>query len=300
MILKLADFVLARDPKTFAFVYLGLVASLSVLFERVSLPATHFADRDNWLNVHLFKPAFNYTVLALLLFACLARQLRQLRMPCARLLLAWTLFSACKQLIDAAQVAFGRCLRRPQLDDQQLACVLAGHEWRGYRVSGHVFYLLYALLLLLEEAPRAYHRWRLRRCRALLRAEHRRAAYVGLRRRAPLVHAGYALLAAWAALLQLELLGTVAYFHAPGQKVGGALLAVALWLVTYGGVFRLDPDDEDDDDDDAVEPLYLAAAESTSSLGSDQPLAASSEHARKYGARRELYIAQKSIYKYSV
>lgn len=322
MIIKCAKLVLARDPKIFVLVYIPLLAILSLIFDHVQVPQTIFSDANNLLNLYLFKPSFNYTCFGLSIFILVTltslrlRHLRNLLMPYTRLFVSWLLYTMVKQLVEVLAILYGKCKGHPELDNQQLACTLSGYSWLDFRVSGHAFYLLYAMLLILEEAT-AYDRWqsKLHTWKAVVYADnliHNRG-YTSLdpvatyhkktlskyQGKAPVVKIAYTLLAIWMLLLHLNMIFTIMYFHTAVQKIAGSLMAVALWLVTYGAIFKLDLG-FDDDLDDEDQPFYMIPATSTSSLDSQERLLNANQNPRESYIDQHLYSGQKAIYKYSV
>lgn len=327
MIIKCAKIVLARDAKIFVLVYVPLLAILSFAFNYIEVPQTYFSAANNFLNVHVFKPAFNFTVVALLIYVLVTLTSQQLRylpnllIPYTRLLVSWLLYSIVKQLIEMLAVMYGKCEGHPEYNNQQLTCTLQGYTWSNFRISGHAFYLLYAMLLILEEA-KAYDRWELKfrtwktvvyadsmihhrvhhesssDCLDPVAAYHRKALglYEG---KALVTKTVYTLLAVWMVLLHFNMLCTIVYFHAPIQKVEGALMAVGLWFITYGAVFKLDAD-VDDSCSDIEQPFYLISGTSTSSLSSEERLQLSfDKDTRRDHVEKNFQSGNKVIYKYS-
>lgn len=328
MIIKCAKIVLARDPKIFVLVYVPLLAILSFAFDHVEVPQTIFSDANNFLNVYLFKPSFNHTCLGLSIFILVTltslqlRHLQNLLMPYTRLLVSWLLYTMVKQLIEMLAIMYGECEGHPEYNNQQLACTVAGYTWHDFRISGHAFYLQYAMLLILEEAT-VYDRWqsKLHTWKAVVytdnllhhrgytqrpggfldpAAAYHKKALGKYKGKTPVVKTAYTLLAVWMVLLHFNMFCTIVYFHAAVQKVGGMLLAVGLWLVTYGAIFKLDSGFDDDLYSDEDEPLYAIPATSTSSLDSEDRLLSADKSARTSSIDQHLYSGHKTIYKYSV
>ncbi|XP_048505465.1 acyl-coenzyme A diphosphatase FITM2 isoform X2 [Athalia rosae] len=153
---------------------------------------------------------------------------------------------------------FGRCLNtRDPLLQTKPACLLAGRFWSGLDVSGHAFILIYASLILSEEAS-AFVGWEGIKD-LVVREEHTRITMGDATSRplrnlsmtdlgflkqthqalTPYLRGLFVGMTIQQLLWDLMLATTILYFHTMVEKFSGGLLAILTWYITYRWWYKL-------------------------------------------------------------
>lgn len=257
--------VLYSQPKLIAAANCCAILVLSIITDLV--PSLSYTRRNSneFLDNYIIEPSFNLVTLALLIFVCITltepdiRHYQHLVKPISRILLSWILHVTVRVTILLVPNLLGRCQGYPEFDNQQLECILAGHHWNGFNISGHIFSLLYSILIVLEETF-VFRRFevRLRLFGKMADMEIANtvtptytdhlltdlyATYLRRYRKVePCVRIAYTILALWVITAQVNVLIITFNWQKAPPKILGAVLAVALWLVTYGTIFKVDPD----------------------------------------------------------
>lgn len=130
-------------------------------------------------------------------------------------------------------------------------CLKAGYLWHGFDISGHVFILIYASLILIEEA-RPIIKWEsiqehLRNelhdrsisetCSTNplrnLNDEQIRCLTISYERFTPIIRTLFIGMTALQLLWDIMLVGTMLYYHRMIEKFIGGVIAILIWYFTY-------------------------------------------------------------------
>jgi hypothetical protein len=110
-------------------------------------------------------------------------------------------------------------------------CLKGGYKWQeGHDISGHIFILLYALLIINEEVKVYDKVWKEVELNGagdspVILVQHPIKMF--------LMKVFYVALAALTVLWGCMLLSTALYFHTTWEKLAAAMLAVFFWFITY-------------------------------------------------------------------
>ncbi len=259
MFIKFSKFFLFVNVKIFAVTYLILTFVFSIIFALIKLPPSYFSDSKNALNVYFMKYPFEYVVALLLIFIfcahfplCLGRWCA-IMPPIFRVLFAYLLYQLMRAMFRILHELLGTCEGHPQFDNRKLECIYNDHTWMQFAISGHAFYVLYGMLIILEET-RIFSKWE--QVEELIDREelvnYDVPGVIGIanmdevqnlvrlfRKFSPFVKVSFVANAILMILLHADIIITIVYYHKVLQKMEGVLLAALLWILTYGLVFKL-------------------------------------------------------------
>ena len=235
---------LHQPPLTKVFVFMLVVVLGSLLCSLSLVPAsTFFSDKNNSLNVYLAKYCWGWTLLFLFplvflsSFMYTACDKLQMTRHLGRLLFCHVFWYLVTSAFDAINHRVGSCSADNSLEHS--VCVRKGHIWISFDISGHVFLLVYCILVISEECALVrkdvWERYKdiLESKSCMLPVEK----YKRLRSVQKFVTPVFALfeicslvlIILWTTLVVASSL----YFHHFLEKVVGCLCAYIFWRVTY-------------------------------------------------------------------
>uniref|UniRef100_A0AAG5D6Z4 Uncharacterized protein n=1 Tax=Anopheles atroparvus TaxID=41427 RepID=A0AAG5D6Z4_ANOAO len=257
MVLHVCKKIIFFDTSLKVPLYLGSLFIVSLIGDFVPFPKTYLARTDNLFNVYFVKMGWAWTLLFCFPYLamtsvtlCCGDSQRLLRNHLPRLGIATVFWFVWTKLFNLIESSYGRCSARGF--DAKIACLKAGHLWNGFDISGHAFILIYASLVLMEEA-RPIIGWE--SIKDLMRnEEHNRSSNESSQTSNPLKSLKdedlkalkyfynrftptIRLLFVGMTMLQLlwdvMLVGTMLYHHRMAEKVLSGIIAVVSWFVTY-------------------------------------------------------------------
>jgi hypothetical protein len=151
------------------------------------------------------------------------------------------------------QGAYWLCNILPVMFRTKDSCIVGGHFWDAFDISGHVFILTYSILLLVEEA-RPIVGWE--SLRDMIRDEERARTFgnrsvtssplqklsfedlSNLKKSydmfTPYIQLCFIAMALLCVLWDLMLVSTILCYHTMKEKLIGGAVAVLTWFITYG------------------------------------------------------------------
>jgi len=227
----------------------------SVVGDFVRVPKIYFADSSTFLNQYLVKLGWFWTTLwtASFLVAtcrvfCLNSRTSFLR-HFARLVIATFFWYFWTSAFNRLEDYYGQCLGS-RTHRTRFACRSAGSVWRSFDISGHVFILVYATLVMISEA-RPIIGWD--KIQDVLRKEENarmngknattpfstlneneisefKTIYTQM---TPFVQILFIVITIFVFIWELMLITTLMYFHSMPEKLLAGLVAMLTWFVTY-------------------------------------------------------------------
>uniref|UniRef100_A0A182PDS9 FIT family protein n=1 Tax=Anopheles epiroticus TaxID=199890 RepID=A0A182PDS9_9DIPT len=257
MVLHVCKKIIFFDTNLKVPLYLGSLFIVSLIGDFLPYPKTYLARTDNLFNVYFVKLGWAWTLLFTFPYLamtsitiCCGDNQRLIRNHLPRLGIATVFWFVWTKLFNIIESSYGRCSVRGF--DAKTACLKAGHLWNGFDISGHAFILIYASLVLMEEA-RPIIGWE--SIKDLLRnEEHNRsnndksqtsnplkslkdedlkALKYFYNRFTPTIRLFFVGMTMLQLLWDLMLVGTMLYHHRMAEKVLSGIIAVVTWFVTY-------------------------------------------------------------------
>jgi len=235
--------------------YLGTLFLVSLIGDFAPFPKTYLARRDNLFNVYFVKMGWAWTLLLTTPFLCLTSLIlccgdrnRFLYNHLPRIVIATGAWFCWTKLFNIIEASYGKCNYKGF--DTKSLCLRAGHFWHGFDISGHSFILVYASLVLIEEA-RPIVQWET--IREHIRNEgHNRSTqeysstplknlddeqFNNLKylynRFTPAVRLLFVAMTVLQLLWDIMLVGTMLYYHRMIEKFVGGTIAILTWFFTY-------------------------------------------------------------------
>lgn len=196
-------------------------------------PNSYFASKKNIFNVYFVKIGWAWTIGLLVPLICLnlRKKLSTIEIVSqhlSRLLVASIFWFMWTKLFVTIELYTGECQDSNHSVTTYSACKKAGLQWTiGHDISGHVFLLMYSLLMINEEI-RAYV------CGGKTSTDALETEPQTFDRLVTMIHATLPfLLACLTIIWELMLLSTSLYFHTMLHKIEAALIATFSWYITY-------------------------------------------------------------------
>lgn len=236
-------------------VYLILLVA-SVVGDFVRFPKIYFAYSNTFLNQYLVKLGWFWTLLWTLSFLvatskvfCLNSRSTTVTVHAVRMAVATFFWYFWTSSFNRIEDYYGRCAAG-KTGLTRSACRSAGHPWKSFDVSGHVFILVYSTLVMISEA-RPIVGWD--KIQDVLRNEENarkegkkvattfsslgdeelqrlKAVY---KRITPYVHVLFIVITVFVAVWELMLITTMMYFHTMPEKLLAGIVAMFTWFITY-------------------------------------------------------------------
>lgn len=147
---------LHQPPSSKALVFMSVVLIGSLLCSLSLAPASRFfSDKNNFLNIYLAKYCWGWTLLFLFplvfisSFMYTACDWPQIARHLGRLLLCHLYWYLVTGLFDAINHRAGSC--SSDNISEHSTCIKKGYTWVSFDISGHVFLLVYCILVISEE-----------------------------------------------------------------------------------------------------------------------------------------------------
>ncbi|KAK7604888.1 hypothetical protein V9T40_006074 [Parthenolecanium corni] len=250
MLIKIANkLILPKYPVRFALLSFIAILAGSIYFEKFKAPQTYFSDVRNPFNLFLMKPSLFITISMVFPFIFITHfplnngAVRPTMLPIYRLVFAFLLYfcilMVCRLIGD--KYAIGSFTL--ECDINGTKCWEELERWFPITISGHIFTMLCCALMIAEETL-IFGQWKKIEDTIMATEESECCAVDTLEQSklisrqlflkySPCVKTVYLILAFWALFLCFSIFITVAYFHQPYEKIGGAVLAIAHWQLTY-------------------------------------------------------------------
>lgn len=256
MVLHVCKKIIFFDTNLKVPLYLGSLFFVSLIGDFLPYPKTYLAKSDNLFNVYFVKMGWAWTLLFSLPFlamtsvtVCCGDHQRFVKNHLPRLGIATGFWFVWTKMFNVIESSVGRCSVRGF--DSKSGCLKAGYLWSGFDISGHAFILIYASLVLMEEA-RSIIGWESIK-EHLRNEEHNRAKndnqttnplknlkdddlkalkyfYIRFTPTIRLLFVGMTMLQL---LWDVMLVGTMLYYHRMVEKVVSGIIAILTWFFTY-------------------------------------------------------------------
>ncbi|CAF0803827.1 unnamed protein product [Rotaria sordida] len=206
-------------------------------------PTSYFSLKTNIFNTYFAKLGWGWTMGLLIPFIYLTyittcSHYQIITRHLVRLLIATGVWFIITYLFVNVEAHTGLCKHETMRGVSRKVCVSGGYEWQeGYDFSGHVFLLLYAILIINEEV-KSYDKGTNKVDQAnkvvhesgdtLSNINHEYLNIVS-----KIIQINYVLLAALTILWEFMILSTALYFHHTLHKIIAASVAVFFWYITY-------------------------------------------------------------------
>ncbi|CAF1119999.1 unnamed protein product [Rotaria sordida] len=206
-------------------------------------PSSYFSLKTNIFNTYFAKLGWGWTMGLLIPFIYLTyittcSHYQIITRHLVRLLIATGVWFIITYLFVNVEAHTGLCKHETMRGVSRKVCVSGGYEWQeGYDFSGHVFLLLYAILIINEEV-KSYDKGTNKVDQAnkvvhesgdtLSNINHEYLNIVS-----KIIQINYVLLAALTILWEFMILSTALYFHHTLHKIIAASVAVFFWYITY-------------------------------------------------------------------
>lgn len=235
------------------FVYLILLVA-SVVGDFIKFPKIYFANSNTFLNQYLVKLGWFWTVLWTLSFLvttskvfCLNSR-PSITVHATRLVVATFFWYFWTNAFNWLEDYYGKCSGGRGLI--RSACKSAGHLWKSFDISGHVFILIYSTLVMISEA-RPIIGWdkiqdvlrneenarkegkTVATTFSNLKEEELQEMKTVYKQMTPYVQILFIVITIFVAVWELMLITTMMYFHTMPEKLLAGIVAMSTWFVTY-------------------------------------------------------------------
>lgn len=234
------------------FVYLLLLVS-SIVGDFVKFPKIYFANSNTFLNQYFVKLGWFWTLLWTLSFLiatskvfCLNSRSRILK-HASRLVVATFFWYFWTNSFNRIEEYYGKCSGKAQT---RSLCKAAHHTWSPFDISGHVFILIYSILVMISEA-RPIIGWD--KIQDVLRKEENsrkegktvattfsnlndhelQELKLVYKQMTPYIQVLFIILTIFVAIWELMLITTMMYFHTMPEKLLAGIVAMSTWYTTY-------------------------------------------------------------------
>lgn len=249
VILYLCKRVLFVKPEVKVCVYLLVCLMGSVISDIFYMPRTYFSRVDNIFNQYFVKLCWGWTCSLLCSFVYMTSyvytcgNLQYVKLHLSRLGIGTAVWYIMTTSFVVICGWTGFCTS--DLYFTRGSCIMNGHSWIGFDISGHTFMMVYCTLMLGEES-KCFHQWE--RIRTFLddtteedvdeRLKHLsrnqiselRTSYNNL---TSYIKINFLLMALLSILWDVMLLSTILYFHTLAQKMIAIILSIVCWFMTY-------------------------------------------------------------------
>ena len=229
-------------PLTFQLLLTILIVIICSLLKSWELaPISYLPAKNSVLNRYFAKFGWAWTMGLLCPFIYFRYKIWPHHL--VRLLVATGVWYCITMTFVLVQSYTGTCKHARMRDASRRICVSGGYEWQeGHDVSGHIFLLLYAFLIIDEEV-KSYGKG----TQNMGQASHFANAsgdavpninYGQLANQSNMIRVIYLALRALSILWVIVLSLTALYYHHTYEKIIGAILAVFFWYLTYHVWYR--------------------------------------------------------------
>jgi len=242
-------------PANFKIVVYFLIILIGSFIKEFELaPQTYLSGKRNIFNSYFAKLGWGWTMGLLIPFVYLTSLIYtkgNYRLICRhliRLLVATGVWYVVTKSFLYFEAMTGQCTHDELEKAPKHICLQKGKEfWQdGYDLSGHVFLLMYSLLVINEEVTTYDDGWT-KFEKLQKQVDTKKMPGTGdatsttfdaadaarLRRLATPIRCFYVVLAALTVLWEFMLLSTALYFHHTSHKLGAAGVATLFWYLTY-------------------------------------------------------------------
>lgn len=243
LVLFFCRHVIFGPPKFKILVALGIILLGSSIKKLNWAPESYFSMKTNVFNVYFVKLGWAWTIGLLAPFMYLTRltthsHYQIIVRHLVRLLIATGVWYVITITFVNFELYTGYCKPENMRSASKQVCRQGGHDWEeGHDFSGHVFLLLYALLIINEEV-KSYDSGTKKVKEAsqsakaagdqLSNIQHDQLQIISA-----VIRAVYVALAALTILWECMLLTTALYFHHTIHKITAAFVAMFFWYITY-------------------------------------------------------------------
>ncbi|XP_003746101.1 fat storage-inducing transmembrane protein [Galendromus occidentalis] len=237
------------DPKYKIGIYLIFLFVGSALGDAgFPYPKTYFSNSRNVLNQYFVKLGWGWTLSLTSAYIyltasvyCAGDRTRVVN-HLLRMIVATAIWFTCTNLFVYVENQTASC-SSPKFKTRQ-NCIMKGHRWLGFDISGHCFILIFSHLVISEEL-RSLVNWE--RIADIVRnepfdadspikdldADQKLALKTYYDKYTPYIRGLFILLTLLAILWDMMLVATVFYFHNMVQKVLGGIFAIVPWYFIY-------------------------------------------------------------------
>lgn len=226
-------------------VYFSFIIIGSLLQALNLAPNSYFSSKKNIFNVYFAKFAWGWTlaILAPFIYLNLRQKLSTLEIlsqHLSRLLIGSFIWYTLTNLFTRIELETGSCKHSSFSDATKFECIKNGHAWNeGHDISGHIFLLMYAVLIINEELQ-AYDRcYKIPTSKSKVPNDEATTNEVEVQNKlveklASIVHMILPSFAAFLTILwEFMILSTSLYFHTMLHKIEGGIIATICWWITY-------------------------------------------------------------------
>nr|CAH7744570.1 unnamed protein product [Callosobruchus chinensis] len=238
-------------------IYLGSLFIISLIADVLPFPKIYLSRSDNVFNRLFVKFSWAWNLALLIPFVlltsliyCCGDRAKVAKLHLSRLGIATLFWYFWTSLFNYIEASYGKCGNATFAT--KTSCLLEGHVWNGFDLSGHSLILIYGSLMIIEET-RCIVNWDC--IKEHLRLEdHYRATrdttpnsnplrnlsdiqlrYVkeNYEKFTPYIRGLLVAIALLQFLWDIMLLCTMLYYHIMIEKFLGGLAAILTWFVTY-------------------------------------------------------------------
>ncbi|XP_065212154.1 acyl-coenzyme A diphosphatase FITM2-like [Planococcus citri] len=245
-----------------AIFYMFYASTLSIVFTYVHLPDSYFNQNDNHLNVYFMKYSYIYATGLLLPFVCVLHYVLNYA-SCKKSMFAFLrvfIFAFINYCIgeefNILGFFFGACDMYSYYINDKVQCIKNGYQWTKLDISGHVFHILYSILVIYEELS-FLRNWRSieSKVNELIiddddDSSDENPITVISRERFNIFKKIYVqnqyflktcmvFLSVLVILLHLSVFITLVYFHTAFEKIVAMIIALVFWFFSYHIIYPL-------------------------------------------------------------
>ncbi|CAF0761754.1 unnamed protein product [Rotaria sp. Silwood1] len=213
-------------------------------------PNSYLSLKTNIFNIYFAKLGWAWTMGLLIPFIYLTyittyNHYQIITRHLVRLLVATGVWYMVTSLFVHVESYTGMCKHETMQGVTRRICLSGGFEWQeGHDFSGHVFLLLYAILIINEEV-KSYDKGTKNADEANQIAQKSGETLSNINHEhlkifSKIIRINYVLLAALTILWEFMILSTALYFHHTVHKLIAAGVAVFFWYITYYVWYRSD------------------------------------------------------------
>ncbi|XP_050434560.1 acyl-coenzyme A diphosphatase FITM2 [Adelges cooleyi] len=232
------------------FVYFVLLVS-SIVGDYVNVPKIYFADSSTFLNQYFVKLGWFWTTLLTASFMVTTCKVfytdsrQKIAKHVSRLVVATFFWYFWTKMFNCLDDSYGTCSEKGL---KRIECRKAGKVWQSFDISGHVFILIYSILVMISEA-RPIIGWDKIQDAIIAEDNARQTGKkaklnylnendlntlkIAYKQMTPYVKFVFIVIAIFVAIWELMLLTTMMYFHKMPEKLLAGLIAMLTWFLTY-------------------------------------------------------------------
>ncbi|GAB1861688.1 UPF0517 transmembrane protein CG10671 [Camponotus japonicus] len=264
MLLHVCKKSLLFDTRLKVAIYCGMIFTISLIADFITMPRTYFSRSDNALNRYFVKWGWGWLLSVIIPWVALtAHTLGCGRRPIllkhlARVAFATFAWFFWTRLFYYIENNYGRCLNSRDIQMQsKIRCLQAGKFWSGLDISGHAFILVYSSLILAEEGSSLVGWEGIKDL--VMREEHTRSTPTETSRGplrnlsdndleflkkahqalTPYLRGLFVAMTLQQLLWDIMLVSTTLYYHIMIEKFLASVAAIMTWYVTYKWWYKL-------------------------------------------------------------